>query len=80
MASIGDDAFVHVAGRKAHDLPDKPSIPVLPSTNVRDDPSQDDTGDGITMGIIEFSRFSELCVKAPNSSVTPGGERQVSTS
>lgn len=73
VASIGDDGFVHVAGRKAHDLPDKLSIPVLPFTNVRDDASQHDTSDGMTEGIIEFSRFSELFVTARNSSFTSRG-------
>jgi hypothetical protein len=73
VASIGNDGFVHVAGRKAHDLPDKPSNPFLPFTNVRDDASQDDTSDGITEGIIEFSRFSELFVIARNSSFTSMG-------
>ena len=50
-------------------LPDKPSIAVLPLTNLSGDPSQDYFSDGITEDIItELSRFSELFVIARNSS------------
>jgi len=50
-------------------LPDKPSIAVLPFTNLSGDPSQDYFSDGITEDIItELSRFSELFVIARNSS------------
>ena len=50
-------------------LPDKPSIAVLPFTNMSGDPSQDYFSDGITEDIItELSRFSELFVIARNSS------------
>ena len=50
-------------------LPDKPSIAVLPFTNLSDDPNQDYFSDGITRDIItELSRFSELFVIASNSS------------
>jgi adenylate cyclase len=50
-------------------LPDKPSIAVLPFTNLSTDPRQDYFSDGITEDIItELSRFSELFVIARNSS------------
>jgi adenylate cyclase len=50
-------------------LPDKPSIAVLPFTNLNADPGQDYFSDGITEDIItELSRFSELFVIARNSS------------
>jgi adenylate cyclase len=50
-------------------LPDRPSIAVLPFTNLSRDPSQDYFTDGITEDIItELSRFSELFVIARNSS------------
>jgi adenylate cyclase len=50
-------------------LPDKPSIAVLPFTNMSGDAQQDYFADGITDDIItELSRFSELFVIARNSS------------
>jgi len=50
-------------------LPSKPSIAVLPFTNLSGDQSQDYFSDGITRDIItELSRFSELFVIASNSS------------
>jgi len=50
-------------------LPDKPSIAVLPFTNMSGDPGQEYVSDGITEDIItELSRFSELFVIARNSS------------
>src|SRR5207253_8018067 len=50
-------------------LPDKPSIAVLPFTNMSGDPTQDYFSDGISEDIItELSRFSELFVIARNSS------------
>jgi DNA-binding winged helix-turn-helix (wHTH) protein len=50
-------------------LPDKPSIGVLPFTNMSGDAQQDYFADGITDDIItELSRFSELFVIARNSS------------
>lgn len=49
-------------------LPDKPSIAVLPLTNMSGDAEQDYFGDGITEDIItELSRFGELFVIARNS-------------
>ena len=50
-------------------LPDKPSIAVLPFTNMSGDPTQDYFSDGITENIItELSRFRDLFVIASNSS------------
>jgi TolB-like protein/cytochrome c-type biogenesis protein CcmH/NrfG len=49
-------------------LPDKPSIAVLPFTNMSGDPEQEYFSDGITEDIItELSRFRELYVIARNS-------------
>ena len=58
-----------VVSRSPHALPDKPSIAVLPFTNLSGDKEQDYFSDGITEDIItELSRFSELFVIARNSS------------
>lgn len=49
-------------------LPDKPSIAVLPFTNMSGDPEQEYFSDGITEDIItELSRFHALLVIARNS-------------
>jgi TolB-like protein len=56
-------------------LPDKPSIAVLPFTNISGDPEQEYFADGITEDIItELSRFSSLFVIARNSSFTYKGQ------
>ena len=52
-------------------LPDKPSLAVLPFTNMSGDPEQEYFVDGITEDIItELSRFRSLFVIARNSSFT----------
>jgi len=57
------------APRSALTLPDRPSIAVLPFTNLSSDPEQDYLADGIVEDLItELSRFSELFVIARNSS------------
>ncbi len=57
------------ARQGSYELPDKPSIAVLPFTNMSDDPEQEYFSDGIAEDIItELSRFSELFVIARNSS------------
>ena len=57
------------AQRSALALPDKPSIAVLPFTNLSSDPEQEYLADGIVEDLItELSRFSELFVIARNSS------------
>ena len=59
----------HPTTRAALSLPDKPSLAVLPFTNLSRDPKEDYFSDGITEDIItELSRFSELFVIARNSS------------
>ena len=56
-------------------LPDKPSIAVLPFTNLSGDPEQEYFSDGITEDIItELSRFSGLFVIARNSSFAFKGQ------
>lgn len=56
-------------------LPDKPSIAVLPFTNMSGDPEQEYFTDGITEDIItELSRFHSLFVIARNSSFTYKGK------
>ena len=55
--------------RPALALPDRPSIAVLPFTNLSADPEQEYLADGIVEDIItELSRFSELFVIARTSS------------
>jgi adenylate cyclase len=56
-------------------LPDKPSIAVLPFTNMSSDPEQEYFSDGITEDIItELSRFGSLFVIARNSSFAFKGQ------
>jgi adenylate cyclase len=55
-------------------LPDKPSIAVLPFTNMSSDPEQEFFADGIAEDIITaLSRYPSLFVIARNSSVTYKG-------
>ena len=57
------------AGKSALDLPEKPSIAILPFTNMSADPEQEYFSDGISDDIItELSRFHSLFVIARNSS------------
>jgi adenylate cyclase len=54
---------------RAPDLPDKPSIAVLPFVNMSEDPKQEFFSDGITEEIITaLSKISEMFVIARNSS------------
>jgi len=56
------------AGRPKLELPDKPSIAVLPFTNMSGDSEHEYFSDGITEDIItELSRYRELFVIAGNS-------------
>ncbi|MEK0086137.1 adenylate/guanylate cyclase domain-containing protein [Benzoatithermus flavus] len=56
-------------------LPDKPSIAVLPFTNMSGDPTQDYFSDGISEDIITaLSRFDDLFVIARNSSFVYKGK------
>jgi adenylate cyclase len=60
---------------RAPPLPDKPSIAVLPFTNMSGDPEQEYFSDGITGDVItELSRFRSLFVIARNSSFTFKGQ------
>ena len=55
-------------------LPDRPSIAILPFTNMSADPEQEYFTDGITEDIItEMSRFHEIFVIARNSTFTYKG-------
>ena len=55
--------------RPALALPDKPSVAVLPFTNLSGDPDQEYFANGITDDIVtQLSNFSELFVIARNSS------------
>jgi len=54
--------------RMAFPLPDKPSIAVLPFTNLSDDKAQDFFADGITEDIVtDISKVSGIFVVAPHS-------------
>jgi TolB-like protein/tetratricopeptide (TPR) repeat protein len=60
--------------RPALTLPDKPSIAILPFTNLSSDPEQEYFADGIVEDIIAaLSRFKALFVIARNSSFTYKG-------
>ena len=68
---LWDTARLGVPATRTPDpeTPDKPSIAVLPFTNMSCDPEQEYFSDGITEDIItELSRFRELFVIARNSS------------
>ena len=57
-------------------IPDKPSIAVLPFDNMSGDPEQEYFADGMTEDIItELSRFEDLFVIARNTSLTYKGQR-----
>jgi adenylate cyclase len=62
------------AGQLTPSLPDKPSIAVLPFTNMSGDPEQEYFADGMVEDIItELSRFQRLFVIARNTSFTYKG-------
>ena len=67
--SVAITATPMEAPRAALALPDKPSIAVLPFTNLNSDREQEYLADGIVEDIItELSRFGDLFVIARNSS------------
>jgi adenylate cyclase len=60
--------------KMAFPLPDKPSIAVLPFTNLSGDPEQEYFSDGITNDIItDLSKFREMLVIASNTIFTYKG-------
>jgi TolB-like protein/class 3 adenylate cyclase/Flp pilus assembly protein TadD len=62
--------------RMAFPLPDKPSIAVLPFSNMSDDPSQNYFADGMTEDLItDLSKVSGLFVIARNSSFSYKGQQ-----
>jgi TolB-like protein len=74
-AQASDGAGAITGRAAALDLPDKPSIAVLPFNNMSGDPEQEYFSDGITEDIItELSRFSSLFVIARNSSFAYKGQ------
>jgi adenylate cyclase len=61
--------------RMTYPLPDKPSIAVLPFTNMSGDPEQDYIGDGLSENIISaLSVSSQIFVIASNSTFTYKGK------
>jgi len=75
IVSDAPEAAVAVIGSETLPLPDRPSIAVLPFTNMSGDTEQDYFSDGITEDIItELSKFSSLFVIARNSSFTFKGQ------
>jgi adenylate cyclase len=61
--------------RMAFPLPDKPSIAVLPFTNMSGDPEQEYIGDGLSENIISaLSKISKMFVIARNSSFSYKGK------
>src|SRR5215213_10712001 len=70
----GSDAPKAVLKPRSLPLPDKPSIAVLPFTNMSGDPEQEYFADGVVEDIITaLSRFKWLFVIARNSSFTYKG-------
>ena len=69
-----DPKPAHIVGEIELSLPDKPSIAVLPFTNMSGDPEQEYFADGMVEDIItELSRFQRLFVIARNTSFTYKG-------
>jgi adenylate cyclase len=61
--------------KMAFPLPDKPSLAVLPFTNLSDHPEQEHLADGITIDLItDLSKFKNLFVIAANSTFTYKGK------
>jgi adenylate cyclase len=69
------DVEIGTKGKMAFPLPDKPSIAVLPFTNLSGDPKQEFFSDGITEDIITaLSKVKNLFVIARNSTFTYKGK------
>jgi len=75
VAGYGAATTTAAPARESLAPPDKPSIAVLPFTNMSGDPEQEYFSDGITEDIItELSRFKELSVVSRNSSFVFKGQ------
>ncbi len=71
IAGLNDAASPQPTDASAKDLPDKPSIAVLPFTNMSGDPEQEYFSDGITEDIITLlSRNRWIFVVSRNSTFT----------
>jgi len=67
--------FAFLSGKKTLQLPDKPSIAVLPFENMTGDPRQEYFADGFTDAIItSLAKISSLFVIARNSAFTYKGK------
>ncbi len=74
IAGAAPDPAASRASSMPLGLPDKPSIAVLPFTNLSGDPGQEYFSDGVSENIItDLSRFRSLFVIARNSSFTYKG-------
>ncbi len=72
----GPDVKPASVERMAFPLPDKPSIAVLPFTNMSGDPEQEYFADGLTEDVITgLSRFPDLFVVARNSTFSYKGQQ-----
>ena len=83
-AAVPESESLSKHGASAPDVPDKPSIAVLPFTNMSGDPEQEYFSDGITEDIITgLSRFRDIDVIARYSSSVfkgnPVGIREAAT-
>ncbi len=76
IPAVGDSAkATKMIAKPKLDLPDKPSLAVLPFDNLSDDLEQIYFSDGITDDVItELSRFRDLFVIARNSSFSYKGQ------
>jgi len=74
-AEVSEAAANSGKGAAGLELPDKPSIAVLPFTNMSSDPTQEHLADGIAEDIITaLSKVSNLLVVARNSTFTYKGQ------
>lgn len=74
LAQLSPEAFEALTGERL-ELPDKPSIAILPFENMSGDPDQEFFADGMTEDIITvLSRVSDLVVMARTSSFAYKGQ------
>lgn len=75
MPGVDSHPIEETASHPAFDLPDKPSIAVLPFNNMSGDPEQEYFADGLTEDIItEISKIDALFVISRNSTFTYKGK------